>query len=515
MPAGSYSWLTLSAGIAQLSARLSDTSNIFWTTSECQLYIFRALQQYNCLCNTWKTDFTYNPTELWNSLGSISGSPRLRTATDAQSYTMLQYYLLEPPTGAGTWTGTTQFELSDLVNALQTRRNEMLQISACNDVLSQGISFTPNTRRTYLPDTTLDVPRVRYLALQASPTATGSIGNSFIIVSDSSNIAAGQTVVGTGIASWATASSISGTTVNLSLPNIEAVSGTINFYSPTTLYRDDTVALEFFESPLYQLPSGTPQTFQLSSEPPLAFDVDITPNQAGVYEAVTLQSGMSFVPPAETLLGIPNDYAWVLEWGALADLLGRESEATDRERAAYAMKRYQDGLNLLVKTPWIMLGSVNGVACSVDSLEETDRYSVGWDLNPSDFGPVIVTAGIDFLAAPIGSSVGITCLGNAPLLDSTNTYLQVSRDSWDSVLDLAQSLASFKMGGAEWKQALELEERAIKFCSMENSRLQSTGSFADILLERGSSQDRAQNRYNDATGSKVRKFHKDHPEYYG
>lgn len=502
MPNGIYSWLTLSESIAQLSARLADPSNIFWTSAECQLYIFRALQQYNVLTNCWKTDFTYNPTELWNSLGTLAGSPRLRTATDSQSYTLIQLMLLEPPTGVGTWTGTTQFALSDLVNALQTRRNEMLQISSCNDVLSQNIPLTPNTRRTYLPDTTLDVPRVRYLALQASPTATGSVGNSFITVSDSTNIAAGQTVAGTGIASWATVSSISGSTVNLTLPNTGAVSGVMNFYSPTTLYRDDTVALEFFESPLYQLPSGTPQTFQLSSEPPLSFDVDITPNQPGVYEAVTLQSGTTFAPPAATVLGIPNDFAWVLEYGALADLLGREPEATDNGRAAYCLKRYQDGLKLLVNTPWIMLGNVDGVACSVDSLEESDRYSVGWDLNPSNFGPVIVTAGMDFLAAPVGHSVGITCLGNAPLLDSTNTFLQVSRDGWEQVLNQSQSLASFKQAGAEWMASLELEKQFIMFCSAENSRLKSTGAFADIILQRGQSQERAQNRYNNARGGK-------------
>lgn len=494
--AGSYSWLTLTAGIAQLAARLSDSGNVFWTVAECQLYIFRALQQYNLLTNCWKTDFAYNPTQLWNSLGSITGSPRLRTATDAQSYTLLQYYLLEPPTGAGTWTGTTQFSLSDLQNALQIRRDEMLQISACNDSLLQNILITPNTRRTYLPDTVLDVPRVRYLALETSPTATGLIGVSSITVSDPTNIATGLLASGTGIAPWATVSSINGTVVSLSLPNIGAVTGVIQFFAPTTLYRDDTVALEWYESPLYQLPAGTPQTFQLSSEPPLAFDVDITPNQAGVYEAVVSQSGPVFAPPAATLLGIPNDWAFILEYGALADLLKKEPESSDHERADYCAKRYVDYLGLISKTPWIMLGNINGVACSVDSLEETDRYSVGWDQNPSSFGPVIVTGGIDFLAAPVGQSVGVTVLGNAPLLDSTSTYLQVSRDAWQTVLDLSQSLACFKMGGQDWKQALELEKRAIQFCVGENSRLKSLGSFSDILLERGSSQDRAQARYN-------------------
>jgi len=514
MPAGTYSWITLAQGISQLSARLADPTSQFWTQSELQLYLFRALQQFNLLCNTWKTDFQFTSPNLWNSLGSLAGSPRLRTATDIQSYTMLELYLLEPPTG-GVWTGTTQFALADLQNALQTRRNEMLQISACNDALVQNIPLTPNTRRTFLPDTTLDVPRVRYLALETSPTATGTIGLSSIIVSSPFGIRRGQLVQGTGITQWATVTSVVGTTVNLALANVGAVIGTVQFFSPSTLYRDDTVALEWYESPLYQLPSGTPQTFQLSSEPPLSFDVDITPNQAGVYEAITSQSGTSFNPPAATLLGIPNDWAFVLEYGALADLLGRESEATDRERSAYCLKRYQDYLGLITKTPWIMLGNVNGVACSVDSLEETDRYSVGWDLNPSNFGPVIVIGGIDFLAAPVGSSVGITCLGNAPLLDSTNTFLQVSRDQWDTVLDLAQALGSLKMGGAEWQAALELEARAIKFCSSESSRIKSTGSFSDVLMDRGSAQDRAQNRYNDASSAKVNAFRKAHPEYYG
>jgi hypothetical protein len=497
--AGIFQWLTLTDGIAQLGARLAapltDPPTSLWSATEGKSYIFRALQIFNVLTNTWRTDFTFNSPNLWNSLGSLAGSPRLRSATDAESYTMLEYYLLEPPTAGGAWTGTSQFSLSDLQNALQSRRNEMLQISGCNDVLLQNIPLTPNTRRTFLPDTALDCIRVRYLALQVSPTATGTSGTSSITVSSSTNIAAGQLVSGTGIAPWATVSSINGTTVTLSLPNTGTVSGVINFFAPNDLYRDDTVALEWYESPLYQLPSGTPQTFQLSSEPPLSFDVDIPPNQPGVYEAIISQSGTPFAPPAATLLGIPNDWAFILEYGALADLLGRESEATDRERAEYCLKRYQDYLTVITNTPWIMLGSVNGVACSVDSLADTDRYSVGWDQNPSGFGPVIVTSGIDFLAAPVGSSIGVTCLGNAPLVDITNTYLQVSRDQWDTVLDLAQAAASFKMGGAEWKAALELEARAIKFCAAENSRLKSLGAFTDIILQRGQAQDRAQERY--------------------
>jgi len=433
----SYSWLTYVTARQELASRLAiegSLSNTFWTDAELGLYIKKALRMFNALTFTWKKDFVYNSTSLWNSLGLLAGSPRLRTLTDTDAYKMIEYHLLEPPTG-GTWTGTNQFNLSDISQALQRRRDEMLQMSGCNYNLLTGIALTPNTRRTMLPDTVIDVERVRYIP------ATGS---------------------------------------------------------PNTLYRDDTVALEFYEAPLYEQNSGTPQTFMLSSEPPLSWDVDIPPNQPGTYEAVALQSGAAFAPPATTLLGIPDDFAWVLEWGALADLLGREPEATDRQRAAYCLRRYQDGLILLLKTPWVMLAKVNGQACDMPSIVAMDRYMPEWDSSPSSFGPCVVIGGIDFLAAPVGSGIGVTVLANAPVPALDGDYVQVSRSNWDIVLDLSQSLACFKMGGLQFQQALALESRAIQACAAENSRLKSTGSFSDILVQRGEAQDRGQQRYNSA-----------------
>lgn len=433
-----YGWLQFVTARQQLASRLADANNVYWADAENGLYIQKALRMFNALTYTWKSDFTYTSSNLWNSLALLPGSPRLRTLTDTDAYTNIEYMLMEPPTG-GTWTGTTQFAIDDLSQALQHRRDEMLETSNCNQSLLAGIALTPNTRRTTLPDTTIDVARARYI-----PTSG----------------------------------------------------------SPNTLYRDDTVALEFYQAPLYQQNSGTPTTFSLSSEPPLSWDVNIPPAQAGTYEAVVLESGAAFNPPAVTLIGIPDDFVWALEWGALADLLGRESEATDHQRAAFCLRRYQDGMNLLLKTPWIMLGKVGGVATSVDSIAATDRYMPEWDSRPTSFGPVIVVGGIDFLAAPTGTSTGVTVLGNAPVPILDTDYVQVSRSNWDAVLDIAQFLAVFKLGGAEFQRALELESRAIQFCAAENSRLKSTGSFADILVQRGQTQDRNQERYNSANSQK-------------
>lgn len=497
--AGQYQWLTLSAAISQLGQRLNITTSTtsFWTSSELQVYISQALREYNVLTNCWRQDFNYNPTSLWNSLGSLTGSPRLRTLTDTYAYTELEYMLLEPASG-GTWTGTNQFSISVLSQALQRRRDEMLQVSNCNQVLSSGIALVPNTIRTLLPDNVIDVERVRYMPVITSATGTAIMGVQTITVSSTNGIAKGQFVSGTGINYWSTVTGIGTGSITISLPTTGVVSGTILFITPNTLYRDDTVAQEFYEAPLYQQLSGTPQTFSLSSEPPLSWQVDIPPASPGTYEAVVLQSGTAFNPPATTLLGIPDDFVWVLEWGALADLLGQESESTDSERSEYALRRYQDGLQLMLKTPWIELGSVNGQAVSVDSIVSADRYDSEWDSNPTGFGPVIVAGGIDFLAAPVGSNIGVTVLGSAPILDSTNTYVQVSRSDWDTVLDIAQCRAAWKQGGDKFKEALELEKRAIQTCAAENSRLRSMGAFSDILLQRGQSQERDMNRYNTA-----------------
>ena len=499
---GSYSWINFVTARQQLAARLADPTLTFWSDSELKFYVQQALRQFNVLTFTWKTNFSFTSSNLWNSLALLTGSPRQRTLTDTYAYTELEYMLLEPATG-GTWSGTTQFSISDISQALQRRRDEMIQVSNCNQALLQPIALTPNTISTTLPDTTIDVARVRYLALQATTTGTAALGASAITVGSTSGIVAGQLITGTGIAYPTIVRGVGSGSVSISQPTTGAVSGNVQLFVPNTLYRDDTVAQEFYESPLYQLNPGTPQTFSLSSEPPLSWIVDVPPAQPGNYEAVILESGTAFAPPTATLLGIPDDFAWGLEWGALADLLGRESEATDRERAEYALRRYQDSLNLLTKTPWIMLGKVDGAAVSIDSIEATDRYSPEWDSNPASFGPVIVTGGIDFLAGPVGSLIGITCLGNAPVPVADDDFVQVSRSDWDVVLDLAQCRACFKMGGAEWKASLQLEQRAIQACAAENTRIKSYGCFSDILVQRGQAQERNQERYKTANQKKV------------
>lgn len=436
-----YQWLQFVTARQQLAARLYDSNNYFWSDAENGLYITEALRFFNSLTWTWKTDFAYNSSgpqqgKIWNSLGYLNGSPRARTVTDTDIYTMMEYHLLEPPSG-GTWTGTPQFSIADFSGALQRRRDEINQIVNCNCTLLTVPSI-PNQHRYQLPTNILALLRTRFIAQPLDPPTTTP--------------------------------------------------------GPVTLYRDDSLALEYYQPVTYQTASTLPETFAVSTEPPLSFDVNNPPNYAGNYECLVSQAGNPFTPPTPLLLGIPDDLSMVAKWGALADLLGRESEATDRQRAAFCEKKYQEGLQLAVKIPWIMLAKINGQVADLPAFTSMDRYYPEWDSDPNFTGSV-VTAGMDFIAAPVNDGVGVTVLGNAPVPVADDDYVQVSQSVWDAVLDYAQFLATFKLGGAEFQAALELETRFMQACMAENDRLIKLGLYSDYLVQRAGALDREQERY--------------------
>jgi hypothetical protein len=360
-----FSWLTFATAKAQLAQRLADPSNIFWTDYECGVYLTEALRVWNAMTEMFNADFAFtaDASSKWYDLSTLAGSPRLRSVTDAQVYTEMEYMLLEPPTGAGSWTGTSQFTLADLQNALQRRRDELIQVAGCNmAVLNQVVGA--GAFRLNLPDNVLEPRRARYTP------ATGTA---------------------------------------------------------VTLNLEDTLAMYYFEEDrLAQPPTNAPELWSVVTGPPLAVDFDarLLP---GSVEFLILKSGLQFAPPAATLLGLPDDWAWVAMYGALGDLLGRESEATDRVRAQYCMQRYQDGMKMMAAANWLVAAEINAATVDTPSISEIDCYDPDWEASTTVW-PQVVSGGTDFLAAvPVltGSDVAgveVTVVGNAPVPASDGSF---------------------------------------------------------------------------------------------
>lgn len=433
-----YGWLTFANGRAQLAARLADPTNAYWTDAENGLYITESLRVWNALTFTWKTSFVFTiaaaSSPTWYSLGLLTGSPRLRTVTDTAVYTLMEYHLLEPATGA-VWAGTSQFSIADLSLALQRCRDEAIQLTNCNQLNPAPLASTPNTRGVTLPDTYLDVARVRWMP-------TGS--------------------------------------------------------NPVTLMRNDDTGLNYYQPDYLQTDETTPTQYNIASLPPLTMQVDIAPALPGKYDLIALESGPSLAPPTPALLNVPDDNAWVLKWGALADLLGRESEATDRLRATYCRARYSDGLKLMQNTPWVMQARINDVPADLVSVQEMDQYAPEWDSVGSGFAAVVLCGTDFFTVVPDEAndmSLTLTVLGNAPVPVLNGDFIQCSRDVWDVILDYAQFLAAFKQGGAEFTSSLELEKGFIAAAMAINGRLAKLGLFANEFEQEGQREVRAQERF--------------------
>lgn len=484
-----YSWLTLQQGINALQGRLQNTA--FWTQEELQFYIINSLRVWSSYTEIWQQDFVFSTSAgtPWYDTSILAGSPRLRTTTNAEIISFMQYLLLEPATGVGTWTGTSQFNLNSMLYALQRRRDEIIQATGCNITQLPPLTTTPGVRRTILADTVLEPRRIRFLGNTLVTTGTAASSSSQMTIASTVGVLAGQYVSGTGIQPGTMVQSISGAVVTLTLPTTAPLSNTpIQFSQANTLTREDTQAFQYFE-PNYLQTESVPESWSVASEPPLSFDVDNTPSVAGTYDMIALQSGPSFTAGTTSLMGLPDDWCWLAGLGAVADLLNSESERTDNARAAYCLKRFQDGLEVMAKSNWLVQANINGVPVDTSSVFEADTYTPEWE-NDFNVWPKLVQAGMDFLGIPPAGvgSVNVTLIGNAPIPIELDDFIQVSRDQWDVILGYAQRTASFKCGGEEWKATEILEKDFNRAASETNKRLATYGIFSDVLHSEGQRQ---------------------------
>lgn len=429
-----FTWLTFGQAIAELSLRLGDETNVFWTTSELGLYITESLRVWNALTAYWATPYVFDFEQTaanWYD-ANLVGSPRVQTLTDADVYTLIEYHLIEPATG-GTWTGTNQFSIDDLSQACSRRRNEILQATACN--MAESIkALTPNTTSVNLTDLVLDVRRCRWVPF------TGS---------------------------------------------------------PVTLQRGDSRSFQYF-SPQYAQTVANPLRWDVIGSPPQTVTLDTKVNVPSTLQVLGMAGGADFDPPTASPLLMPDDWAWVLKFGAMADILSKEQEGKDLQRAAYCRQRYMEGLKLMEHMPWLLQGFINGVAVDTQPLAGADRTNYEWQSRAGAF-PEIVVGGIDlFAVSPVPSdilSLSMMVVGNAPIPATAGSPIEVPRDVMDAILDEGQHLALFKMGGSEFTSSMKLHQSFVTLAMRQNARLRESGILATTIRPPVDRQEAAQPRF--------------------
>jgi hypothetical protein len=443
-----FTYITLGELRGELLSRLQDIGGVFTTVAEANLYITEALRVLNALTAVpGQTDFvfSFNPGDTWKTL-NFSGSPRQRTVTDTDLYNQIEAMLMEPMSG-GTWTGTTQYNIGMLSAALQYRRDELLLQSASNPInLFQESPLL--AVRSMLPDSTLDLFRVRWIAQDSS--------------------------------------------------------------MPYVLGREDVVSANAF-GPLLNIQSGAPESWMITANAPLQFDVSSPPNQPGTFDMLASFAGASFAPPAATLVGIPDDWTPALIYGALADVLANSPEGRDSARAKYCLSRYEQLKKAMLKLPWLLEASVASIPVDTPSYKEMDSWLQNWEERQPADDPNVVIGGIDLVALapfvpPSGAQVQaiLTVIGNAPIPANDAADVQLSRDGVDAVLNYAQHLASFKMGGKDFALTLPLYEQFEAYCRKKNAQYAALGIFRPEMLLEGNRADAVDPRFEAEHGKTAR-----------
>lgn len=424
MPYSQISFLSLRNSLA---LRLNDPNKVFWTDAELKLYIQDALRFWNCLTGDNKANYALsvpanNP--VWFDLNTITGSPRKCSLTDRDIYLRLTYQLLEPPSNTAVVT-TKQFTQDDLVQAVQRKRDELVFKTGCTSVV-ESLNVNPGFQSISLPQSVIQVRRGYWL-----PTAIPGVASTAFPVFKSDEFAT-------------------------------AAFAASDAFSP-----------------------GTPRSFSAGVEPPLELELTPPPDRAGKLECLTIESGSPLSPSQATTLLLPSDFAPALLWGSLADLLSMSMEKQDLPRAGYARQRFDEYTQLMAAYPFVFSSRVNGVPLAVDAVETLDNFTPQWrslSQQPSNVG----LSGQNLIAFPTNQAMQIVLFlcanANVPVADGD--FIQLGSEILDAVLDESQSVAAFKMGGAEAAQTNELHGNIIKLAAQRNAKIKAMSVFKETLYGR-------------------------------
>ena len=447
-----YQYITLGSLRGELLARLQDAGAVATTTAEANLYIAEGLRLINALTYAWNIPyrFDFNAGDTWKSL-NVAGSPRQRTVTDSYLYSQIEAMLYEPMSG-GTWTGTSQYNIGILSASLQYRRDELLMQSAAN--VQNLIQNSPVMSVTsVLPDVTLDLLRVRWIPQDKS--------------------------------------------------------------MPYALSREDVNTVNAFGA-LLNIQPGPPCSWMITANTPLSFDVSCPPNQPGNFDMLVSNAGATFVPPTPTVVGIPDDWTPALIYGCLADVLANSPEGRDAARAKYCLDRYEQLKKAMLRLPWLLEATVADIPVDTPSFSEMDAWMQDWEQRQPIGDPNIVVGGVDYVAlapfvpAASGSSFGsvstgssggssvssvLVVVGNAPIPSSDTSYVQLSRDGVDALLNYCQHVASFKLGGADFAATMPLYEQFEAYCRRKNAEYAAMGIFRPQMVLEGNRGDQFSPRF--------------------
>lgn len=393
-----YTYATFEELKNGLAARLDDRKKIFYVDREIGLYLQEAFRTFGLLTGFWRERAVFETTPGVASYDIGEEAPGLvdRKVTDMDLIELIQYHLLESHAAEesqSTWFGTEMFTLADLADSIERRRNQFLADTGV--ILSRDVVdiFSPRIGRQHLADDIIDVRRVVWIG--APP---------------------------------------------------------FDYYKH--LRREDEVALAHYNTE-WSISPEMPYAWSVMAPPPLELQLAPPPLASGQLDLVTVKAGPALDPDRgrATTLGIPDDCAWVVKWGALADLLSKDGVCRDPVRAQFAEEAYGRGVLLTRLLPVILTTEINGVQLTPVTLDELDSAVPDWQNFPGPPTDVAIQGSNLIWLYPTPDdiySVTVDVVRKAMVPIRDDDEIQLGREQIEPIIDYAEHLALFKVSGTEW-----------------------------------------------------------------
>jgi hypothetical protein len=439
----SYTFTTFAAAKTDLASRL-DSAKVFWIEAELGEWLIESLRTWNSAAQFFRNRAVFNtiPGQTFYDLtstadcgGGATNPPALLgyALTDRSVINQCQYNLLEPITTdwlLHTPAMTEMFTLNEVQVAIQRRRDQFyLETSP---VLIHSLITGPSASssgRLGLPDTIIDVRRV----------------------------------------AWKNADG--------------------NF---TQLWREDEYAANGYRYGWAANPA-TPAAYSTYLVPHVGLQL-IPPNDdIGQVDLITLNDQPALDVTTGVLLNVPDDFAWAVRFGALADLLGKDGQASDPFRAKYGEQRWAEGIQLAKMNATLQTASINGIQVPIQSFRDADGYNAGWQNQSGTPTALLSDSNLVALTPTPDSgvySVEIDAVVNAIVPADDADYLQIGREEYDAVLNYSVHLAAFKLGGDEFAATFPYYKNMMTLASEHNDRLRAQAQNFAVFQERSQREER-------------------------
>ena len=422
-----YADITLTEAEDLLARLLADPDKIRFVSDELQTRIIEAVRTWSALSGIY--DATSNPIAI--AAGSVFVDLPALGADPGIPYTLLESDLLGPieyaliePKQIVAWSGSEMFTLAELQEAIRRRRDQFLLETRCRvDRVQLPATPLPSGSASYaLPDTTVAVMRV----------------------------------------AWA-----------------ESAGGKV-----TPVWRSNHWSVRTSRPGLQQT-VGLPRVYDFHSYAPPSLAPSPVPSDNGTFDLLLVRSG-AIVTGGLTYLGIPDDFAWAIQWGALADLLSKDGPSRDYARSLYCERRYRLGVAAMLERQTITDVTINGQPMKFTTIGALDSGRLYWQ-NRSAAIPLYaapVGANMIVLADPPSSACNLVVriLRNAPVptLGYGAEFVQVGREFLDMILGYAVHLSMFKIGGTEFAATTHLANAMFDAAAEFNARLRESSAFEEV-----------------------------------